>query len=161
VLQSLSTFLHKALSFPHYYSSAAVNPAAMTINTWYLMSSFTTPEAYDAFDLLLQPSLHTKISRRYWQPEIDSEMVDNNSVQNYSLARPPYDSPWTLKHLSDAAGGPSEAGIPRMGNSTYIAVCLPIVLNTMRLTGQVASSSNFALYFGVHISRLCTYSLCT
>ncbi|KAJ6575217.1 hypothetical protein B0H19DRAFT_1127709 [Mycena capillaripes] len=100
VLQSLSTFLRHAVASPS-RTSQVEPPSVSPIDTWYLVSSFRTPEAYEVFDRLLQPRQGEKSTpHRTWQAETVDLEFDGDIPCCYPLLRP-LGSEWTLQQLSE------------------------------------------------------------
>ncbi|KAJ7169975.1 hypothetical protein C8R46DRAFT_219616 [Mycena filopes] len=105
VLQSLATFLRHAVSSPRTFRDRVESPSASPIDTWYLASWFKTPEAYEAFDHLLQPRPIQGANRQpqtAWQAEADLEF-DGDAC--YRPLPESCQSEWTLQQLSEIVDG--------------------------------------------------------
>jgi pre-rRNA-processing protein IPI1 len=95
------------------------------LHTWYLASTFASQEAYEAFDKLLRPHLQAmwpSSSSRYWQPEIDSEVDNEDFTQNFDFTATAFGDQWTLQELSEVV---KQSGTSlRSTNVNFVAVCL-------------------------------------
>lgn len=102
----------------------------MPLPTWYLTSSFAGPEAYEAFDKLLQPLLHLPAaasSSRCWQSEVEPGTGDEDFAQLFDFATASVLNHWTLQDLSELVsqtGKISEAEISQSVDITFVAVSL-------------------------------------
>lgn len=75
----------------------------MTTPTWYLSSSFASPNAFDAFDALLRPITSAEGSGqpiRTWRDEVSPEEEDG-FVGTFPLASGAIFAAWTIADLND------------------------------------------------------------
>jgi pre-rRNA-processing protein IPI1 len=116
------------LSPNHTSPNPALNPSDIPLPTWYLTSSFAGPEAYEAFDKLLQPLLHLPnavSSSRCWQPEVEPGTGDEDFAQPFDFATASVLNHWTLQDLSELVNQTSkiaEAEISQSVDITFVAV---------------------------------------
>jgi pre-rRNA-processing protein IPI1 len=160
VLRSLSTFLQSALS-PCYHASAkcSSNPSTSHIPSWYLAPSFASPEAYKAFDRLLQSaSQHSSPSSRCWNIEVEPESGQDNFIQNYILTEGSLGSHWSLQHLSDVVNNTGElAGTESSGPVDLIFVMVRISILRWHICYHIiylAFSSDTAFNAGIDLLGL-------
>ncbi|KAF8807480.1 hypothetical protein BYT27DRAFT_7165165 [Phlegmacium glaucopus] len=105
ILRSLSTFLRLALSpLAHNYGSHEGN-TAHPLNPWFMRNTFSSPEAFSAFEGLLtttsQADGKDKGLSRTWQAFVEPDDENDDSFpQRYLLTENPVEA-WTLQELQD------------------------------------------------------------
>ncbi|KAL0951086.1 hypothetical protein HGRIS_007824 [Hohenbuehelia grisea] len=123
ILESLSSFLNQALSTPNSATTLRdLNPSSSSLGTWYLASSFTSLEAYQTFDQLLQPSsvLYRPVERR-WVLNVEVEEDDDLSL-HCSLAEPRR-AELSLQQLSDIVSSSGQlvmSGFAASSSSSFV-----------------------------------------
>lgn len=117
VLRSLSTFLRIGLSAAtktgsseKVLDSGGSNP----IDTWFMSSSFSSPEAFRSFANLIRHLPRTRGTDRVWREVIDPEVEDlcDEFTQHFPALEGLSDGLWNLNDLSDLQEiiGPSDRG---------------------------------------------------
>ena len=90
------------------------------MHSWYLASSFTTPEAYASFEELLQPAQQRSSGsdHRTWKAEVDAE--NDGFIRHYTFSS--CNQPYLDSVLADVGITKSPVDNPGM-NYTFIDVC--------------------------------------
>ncbi|KAI0931972.1 hypothetical protein AcV5_004663 [Taiwanofungus camphoratus] len=113
VLESLSSFLSHALSVPRIARSCIASTSSVLspqIPTWYLSSSFSSPEAFRSFDSILRPvyhtsaqSTHTDFSRSsgQWIEEVDLEAQFEHFPGTFGFAADPIGMGSTIQDFAN------------------------------------------------------------
>jgi hypothetical protein len=73
---------------------------AFPVPSWFMASSFTTPDAFSAFDSALLPSSTFGSKGRRWQEQVGPDAMDEGPLDFYPLARAPLGDEITLQELS-------------------------------------------------------------
>ncbi|KAJ8521416.1 hypothetical protein ONZ45_g1840 [Pleurotus djamor] len=143
ILQSLSTFLQKALSVETLPPSDEA-PSHTTFSSWFMRSDFTSPDAHANFDDLIRPRLTSlphgcARHRRYWREEVDSG-ADDFFVGSYSLLDPkPIES--SLQQLVESIPLKSSASASTSTEATGTDSRTTLVLHIARaLRGTLVST---------------------
>jgi hypothetical protein len=80
-----------------------------SIPTWYLASAFSSDQAFNSFDCLLEPSLSMPKTpglskrQRHWSSEADPETTSEDVLGLHTLARTSLAGAWSLLDLSEAS----------------------------------------------------------
>ncbi|PCH33787.1 hypothetical protein WOLCODRAFT_135324 [Wolfiporia cocos MD-104 SS10] len=132
VLKSLSSFLRHALSFSdssnHASTSSDPNPS---IPSWFLSTSFASPDSFECFDKILWPVYHSAASpsmnlSQKWRPEIDPDDSSEDFAGHFDFATAFIGSGYSLHDVIDIN-----------------------LQNTGRVTGGASTESSFA----AHLAR--------
>lgn len=126
MLKSFANFLESALSSLTRQSTSTRSHTPLP--TWYLVSSFPSPESYRSFENLLRPVLtspNSVISSRCWKEEIKSGSNEEVFAQCFEFAIAPLSNPWTLQEISDITSqinAPFEIETSASGIAPFVAV---------------------------------------
>ncbi|KAF9822049.1 hypothetical protein IEO21_00043 [Rhodonia placenta] len=106
VLKSLSSFLSHALSAASSSSQPSSSSSAHPPTpTWFLSSSFTSLEAYEAFESVLRPTYHASQSMssagyaERWSEEADVDVTFETFPGHFDAASAPTGISWSLQEL--------------------------------------------------------------
>jgi hypothetical protein len=166
VLRSLSLFLRQVTSNST-LTSTRILPSATP--TWYMASSFATPEAYQTFESALRASSLSTSTSQPWISEADQEC--ESFVGHFPFVRHSDELSFNLHELSDLSHATVGGSDSRTMQNTYDNTDRPeviyisvsaflslVLLSTERFLAFVShASSNTCL----DVSRLRTNSICT
>jgi hypothetical protein len=100
VLDSLATFLKHALASEKTSAAEDSRSGPSPTLSWFMASSFTTPDAFSAFDSALLPSSSFGSKDRRWQEQVGPDTMDEAPLDFYPLARAPLGDEINLQELS-------------------------------------------------------------
>ena len=151
ILRSFSTFLRLALSpLVHDYGSHK-GDTTHSLNPWFMRNTFSTPEAFSAFEsLLTSTSLANKGLSRTWQAVVEPDDENDDSFSQRYLLTENLLEPWTLQEIQDPASAMVASGSrdnAQGASQQFVAVNIQFSFYIYETSSNsTASSQHLAFY---------------